>query len=45
MIIREATNPNNIIDSNFIKDIHVIMFEDALKVSPAFVVNLLGRID
>ena len=34
VIVREATNPNNIIYSSFIKDIHAIMFEDALKVSP-----------
>jgi Fic family protein len=42
VIIREATNPHNIIDSNFIKDIHAIMFEDALKVSPEFVSKPIG---
>jgi len=31
VVVREAQNPNNLIDSNFTKDIHVIMFEDALK--------------
>ena len=29
VIVREATNKENIIDSSFIKDIHAIMFEDA----------------
>ena len=42
VIIREATNPNNIIDSSFIKDIHAIMFEDALKVVPEFVSKPIG---
>jgi len=47
VIVREATNPNNIIDSNFIKDIHAIMFEDALTVSPQFVSKPIGayRVD
>ncbi len=42
VIIREATNPNNIINSSFIKDIHAIMFEDALKVAPEFVSKPIG---
>jgi Fic family protein len=42
VIIREATNPHNIIDSSFIKDIHAIMFEDALKVAPEFVSKPIG---
>jgi Fic family protein len=42
VIIREATNPHNIIDSSFIKDIHAIMFEDALKVSPEFISKPIG---
>ena len=42
VIIREATNPYNIIDSSFIKDIHAIMFEDALKVSPAYISKPIG---
>ncbi|SFV64474.1 Fic family protein, putative [hydrothermal vent metagenome] len=42
VIIREATNPHNIIDSSFIKDIHAIMFEDALKVAPNFVSKPIG---
>jgi len=42
VIVREASNPNNIIDSSFIKDIHAIMFEDALKVSPEFVSKPIG---
>jgi len=42
VIVREATNPNDIIDSSFIKDIHAIMFEDALKVAPEFVSKPIG---
>jgi Fic family protein len=42
VVVREATNPNNIIDSSFIKDIHAIMFEDALKVAPEFVSKPIG---
>jgi len=42
VVIREATNPNNIIDSSFIKDIHAIMFEDALKVSPDYISKPVG---
>jgi len=37
VIVREATNPNNIIDSSFIKDIHAIMFEDACKLKNAMI--------
>ena len=42
VIVREATNKENIIDSSFIKDIHAIMFEDVLKVSPQFVSKPIG---
>ena len=42
VIIREAANKENIIDSSFIKDIHAIMFEDALQVSPSFVSKPIG---
>jgi hypothetical protein len=42
VIVREASNPNNIIDSSFIKDIHSIMFEDALQVAPNFVSKPIG---
>jgi len=42
VIIREATNPNYIVDSSFIKDIHAIMFEDALKVSPEYISKPIG---
>jgi Fic family protein len=42
VVVREAANPNNIIDSSFIKDIHAIIFEDALKVSPEFVSRPIG---
>jgi len=42
VIVREAANSNNIIDSSFIKDIHAIMFEDALKVAPEYVSKPIG---
>ncbi len=42
VIVREATNRENIIDSSFIKDIHAIMFEDALQVAPGFVSKPVG---
>ena len=42
VIVREASNKENIIDSGFIKDIHSIMFEDALKVSPEYVSKPIG---
>ncbi|HHC11425.1 MAG TPA: Fic family protein [Campylobacterales bacterium] len=42
VIVREATNKENIIDSSFIKDIHAIMFEDALKIAPEYVSKPIG---
>jgi len=42
VIVREATNKENIIDSSFIKDIHAIMFEDVLKVTPQFISKPIG---
>ena len=42
VIIREATNPHNVIDSGFIKDIHAIMFEDALNVSSQYISKPIG---
>ena len=42
VIVREATNPNNIIDSGFIKDIHMIMFEDALNITPNYISKPIG---
>ncbi len=42
VIVREASNKNNIIDSSFIKDIHLIMFEDALKVMPEYISRPIG---
>ncbi len=42
VIVREAQNPINIIDSSFIKDIHAIMFEDALKIAPNYVSKPIG---
>jgi len=42
VIVREAQNPNNVIDSSFVKDIHAIMFEDALHVAPQFISKPIG---
>ncbi len=42
VVVREAQNPANLIDSSFIKDIHAIMFEDALKVAPEYVSKPIG---
>lgn len=42
VIVREATNKESVIDSSFIKDIHAIMFEDALKVAPQYVSKPIG---
>lgn len=42
VVIREATDKGNVFDSGFVKDIHGIMFEDALKVSPEFVSKPIG---
>jgi len=42
VVVREAANPNNIMTSSFIKDIHAIMFEDALKVAPEYVSKPIG---
>ncbi len=42
VVVREAQNPTHLIDSSFIKDIHAIMFEDALKVAPEYVSKPIG---
>jgi Fic family protein len=42
VIIREAANKENVIDSDFIKDIHAIMFEDALKIAPEYISKPIG---
>ena len=42
VVIREASNPNNILNSDFIKDIHSIMFEDAMKVTPQYLEKPIG---
>ncbi len=42
VIIREASNKANIIDSNFIKDIHSIVFSDVLNVTPDYVIKPIG---
>ena len=47
VVVREAGNKENLIDSNFIKDIHAIVFEDALQVAPEYVSRPIGayRVD
>lgn len=42
VIIREASNKENLLTSDFIKDIHAIIFEDALQVSPEYVARPIG---
>ncbi|MDQ7084231.1 MAG: Fic family protein [Sulfurovum sp.] len=42
VIVREASNKDTVMDSSFIKDIHAIMFEDTLKVSPEYVSKPIG---
>jgi Fic family protein len=42
VIVREATNKENIINSSFIKDIHAIMFEDVLQVAPQYISKPIG---
>ncbi len=42
VIIREASNKENILDSDFIKDIHAIIFEDALRISPEYIAKPVG---
>ena len=42
VIIREASNRESVMDTDFIKDIHAILFEDALQVTPAYVSKPVG---
>lgn len=42
VIIREATNKDAVLDSSFIKDIHAIIFEDALQVLPDCIAKPVG---
>jgi Fic family protein len=42
VVVREATNPNTIIDSSFVKDLHAILFEDALQVASDYVSKPIG---
>jgi Fic family protein len=42
VIVREASNKENTMNSAFIKDIHAIMFEGALSVSPQFIAKPIG---
>ena len=47
VVVREAFDRNTRIDSDFIKDIHAIIFEDALQISPNYVSRPVGayRVD
>ena len=42
VVVREGSNSNFEMSSSFIKDLHYIMFEDALKVSSAFIEKPIG---
>lgn len=42
VVVREANNPNMRVTSSFIKDLHYVMFEDALKVSSSFIEKPIG---
>lgn len=42
VVVREASNPHFEISTGFIKDLHFIMFEDALKVSSSFIEKPIG---
>lgn len=42
VVVREASNPNFEITAGFIKDLHFIMFKDALKVSSSFIEKPIG---
>ena len=42
VVIREANNPSFRMSSSFIKDLHYIMFEDALQVSSQFIEKPIG---
>jgi Fic family protein len=42
VIVREASNRDFVLDISFIKDIHAIVFDDALKVSPEYVATPIG---
>ena len=42
VIIREAANKEGLMDSHFIKDSHTILFEDALRITPAYISKPVG---
>jgi len=42
VVIREANNPHISITAEFIKDLHFVMFEDALQVSSGFIAKPIG---
>ena len=42
VVVREASNPSFKVSASFIKDLHFIMFEDALQVSSAFIEKPIG---
>lgn len=42
VVVREASNPSFAMTSGFIKDLHFVMFEDALRVSGGFIEKPIG---
>jgi len=42
VVIRESANPMRGLDTDFVKDLHEIMFEDALQVMPSFISKPIG---
>ena len=42
MVVREASNPNRILDTEFIKDLHALLFEDALRIAYEYVEKPIG---
>ena len=42
MVVREASNPNRALNTEFIKDLHAILFEDALRIAYEHVEKPVG---
>lgn len=42
LVVREASNKENILDSSFIKDLHYLIFEAALNTTPEYVRKPIG---
>ncbi len=42
LVVREASNRDNILDSSFIKDLHYLIFEAALNTTPEYVRKPIG---